>query len=224
MKKTILIFIILLPTFVLAQDNDFQVWYSLSTNVKAGKKWTIGVSEEIRTSCNGGVFDKNLFDVGAEYEIRKNTDAGLFVRYSTNYPTLTDRTNKFSFYGMMQYSKKFDRLEAACRFRTGSDEDDNYLDGKEWEHRERIKLNYNLKGFPLNLEFSMEVFFPVEKNFLDLDKTRILAGFNWKPGKENDHAFALMYGWQHKYNTNNPKNDFLLCLEYKFTIKQHQKK
>jgi len=224
MKKIFLISLILWPSLLLAQDNDFQIWYSLSSDVKIGDKWTVAVSDEIRTSCNAGVFEKNLFDVGAEYEINKRLDAGLFFRYTTKYPTLAERAGKPEYYGTLQWGKKFDRIQLSARFRAGSDEDNNQLDGKEWEHRERFKLNYNLKGFPLNPAFSAEVFFPAAHNFLDLSKTRILAGFTWKPGKENNHNFSLMYGWQHTYNESIPENDFLLCVEYTFTFRKFEKK
>jgi|GEM_PF-3051262 len=224
MKKIILICIILLPTYVLAQDNDFQIWYSLSTDAKIGDKWTVELSNEVRTSCNGSIYNKNLFDVGAEYEINKRLDAGLFFRYTTEYPTLSDRTSNPEYYGTLQWGKKFDRIQLSARFRAGSDEDDNPLDGKEWEHRERLKLNYNLNGFPLNPVFSAELFFPAAQNFLDLSKTRILTGVTWKPGKENNHNFSFMYGWQHTYNDRVPENDFLLCVEYKFTFRKFEKK
>lgn len=223
MKSLFFILIVFIPQIFLAQQNDFQAWYSLATDVKIGDKWTLGVSNEIRTSCNAQVFEKNLFDLGAEYEISKKIDAGLFLRYSTEYPTLSERSNKIEYYGTLEFGKKFGRIQLAARLRAGSDEDNNHLDGKEWEHRERLKLNYNLKGFPLNPALSAELFFPAAYNFLDLSKTRILCGFTWKPGKENNHNFSLMYGWQHSFNTRVPKNDFLLCLEYKFTFRKFQK-
>ncbi len=224
MKKIILIWTILLPTLLLAQDNDFQIWYTLSTDVKIGNKWTAEISNEIRTSCNAGVFEKNLFDIGAEYEINKRLDAGLFFRYATEYPTLAEHTSILKYYGTLQWGKKFDRITLSARFRAGSDEDENHLDGKEWEHRERLKLNYNLKGFPLNPVFSAELFFPASNNFLDLSKTRIMAGVTWKPGKENNHNFSFMYGWQHNYNSRVPQNDFILALEYKYTFRKSEKK
>jgi len=223
MKSAFFILLSFIPLIFLAQQNDFQAWYSLASDVKIGDKWTVSASNEIRTSCNAQVFEKNLFDIGAEFEIRKKFDAGLFLRYSTEYPTLLDRTSKIEYYGTLQYGKKIDRLQLSARFRTGTDEDNNYLDGMEWEHRERLKLNYNLKGFPLNPALSAEVFFPVAHNFLDLSKTRILCGFTWKPDKENSHNFSLMYGWQHNFRSRVPQNDFLLCLEYKFTFRQFQK-
>jgi len=224
MKKSILICIILWPTLLLAQDNDFQIWYSLSSDVKIGDKWALQISDEIRTSCNASVFDKNVFDVGTEYEISKRLDAGIFFRYATVHPTLSGRTSNPEYYGTLQWGKKLDKIQLSARFRAGFSEDNNQLNGKEWEHRERLKLNYNLKGFPLNPVFSAEFFFPADRHFLDLSKTRILTGVTWKPGKENYHNFSLMYGWQHKYNTRVPANDFLLCFEYTYSFRKFEKK
>lgn len=215
---------ILLPQIICAQKNDFQAWYSLDAGFKIGKKWSFGLSDEIRTSCNAQVFSKNLFDLGGEYKLTENIDLGLFVRVSTEYPTLESRTHQKTFYTTFQYSRKFDRLNISGRFRIGTDEDFDMPVQTEWEHREKLKAAYNIKKFPLNPELSAELFFPAGNDFLGLTKTRILAGFSWRPKSDKNHKFTVQYGWQHKYNSDVPKNDFLLCLGYGYTFKIKEKK
>lgn len=223
MNKLLATLLVCIPVLLCAQENDFQAWYSIEAGVKVGDKWAVGISNEIRTDYNASVYSKNLIDLGVEYELSKRIDAGLFIRNSTDYPTSHYRNSTITFFGMVQYSKKFDRIEASARFRTGSDEYKNMLDAMEWEHREKIKLSYNLKGLPLTPEASIEFFFPVSRDFTALSKTRLLAGFSWRPKSAKNHRFMIQYGWQHKYNTTIPQNDFILCLGYKFTIKPFEK-
>lgn len=219
MKRLLFALFGVFPISLCGQINDFQGWYSLTCKAEIGKKSSIILSNESRFFNNAISFRKNLFEVGYNYECTKSLNTTVFVRLTSDDPLRSNRINTVRYFAQFSAKKETGRVEWGARLRIGSDEDDQ--GDLSWEHREKVSIDYNLKGLPLNLGLSCEFFFPFSAG-MPLAKARYMAGLEWKIKKQ--HRMGLSYGWQHRFLENAPENAFILGVDYRYVFKLKSKK
>ena len=90
MKKQLhtLLFMMLMPLAVMAQDNDFGMNYSAGITKKIDKKWSVGGELEMRTCNNTQTFSRFSGAVEGQYKFTK------WLKASAEYKFLYDRRNE----------------------------------------------------------------------------------------------------------------------------------
>lgn len=202
-----------------AQKNDFQAWFEITGSAKLNKAWTIELSNETRLRENASIISKNFTDLGVIYGINKHWDAGLFLRHTVSEPMANTWTSSQRVYADLRWktnAKK--RLQIGFRLRIGSENESNETNAFEWNRREKLSVEYELKKVGLSPFGSLELFSPLRlrSNF---EKIRVFAGLEFKLAKL--HQISLAYGMQHNFT--NANNDYIIVFGYKYKIKFKKK-
>ena len=99
MIKNSLIFFVLLFSFSsFAQENDFQLWNSVSVKKKINKKHSLDLKYGLRFRENGSIVAKNFIDIRTRYKLHKKWSVALGYRNINEWSKYSQLVKKNRFY------------------------------------------------------------------------------------------------------------------------------
>mgnify|MGYP006082003641 FL=1 len=210
MIKNSLIFFVLLFSFSsFAQENDFQLWNSVSVKKKINKKHSLDLKYGLRFRENGSIVAKNFVDVRTRYKLHKKWSVALGYRNINEWSKYSQLDKKNRFYFDSYSSKKIKRYYFDLRSRV-------VFQGKISYNeiiRQRIRLSYNLRKTKLEPSLSVESFSSFD-NFID--KLRYSLLLSYPINKKTD--FNLGYKIQQELNVVDPVTLFIFEIKLIYKI------
>jgi len=198
-KKSLWLLLLLVPAQIsFAQDDDFGLWFSATTELKLAKKLDFDFDINLRTFDNSSRIEEAFFDIGLTYKFNKYFSAAAsyrFTEFNEKNDTFYPRHKWFADLRGKMPVGDFDvsaRLRFEQRFKT------YYKDENDKEPQEHLRIKpkilYDIPSFPLNPYIASELFFPVfNEDKKNLDKVRFIAGFEYnftkKQSVELDYTF-----------------------------------
>jgi len=197
-KALLLVFLLLVAQISSAQDNDFGIWYSATTELKLVKNLEFDFDLNLRTFDNASRIEEAFFDIGLTYKINKYLSAAAsyrFTEFNEKNDTFYPRHKWFADLKGKTTLGDFDisaRLRFEQRFKT------YYKDENDKEPQEHLRIKpkilYDIPSFPVNLYIASELFFPVfNEDKKNLDKVRYIAGLEYNITKKQSVELDYTY-------------------------------
>ena len=187
---------------VLAQENDFQSWYSFSLNKKIVKKTTLTVKTALRLRENSTLYDKQFTDLKIKRKYNKRISYAVGYRYINKWNIALDISRQNRFYADVNYKNKLSkRFSYAVRNRWQTQGD---LFGYKMTLRQKFAVDYNIRKTKLTPSIATEYFLTLEDGINKLRSTCALA---YPLAKNLD--FELAYRIQQEFYVNNPETLFI---------------
>ncbi len=187
-----LLFICAKPAF--SQDDDFGIWYGISTEYSPVKKLELDFKSQIRTYDNASRIDEGYLEAGPVYKINKHFSLAATYRVSKVY----EKDSRYHFRHKLFADVKTDgelgnfefslRLRLQRQVKTYYDSENDKI--PDYHGRIRLKTEYKTPSFPLNPYISFEAFCRLfEQSDKRFDKDRYTLGLTYKiSGKQSIDA------------------------------------
>jgi hypothetical protein len=186
----------------LAQENDFQTWYSVSLNKKIIKKTNLSLKTGLRLRENSSLYAKQFTDVKIKRKYSKQISYSVGYRYINKWDIAFNISDQNRFYADVNYKNKFSkRFSYSVRNRWQTQGD---LYGYKMTLRQKFGLDYNIKKTKLTPSISTEYFLTLEDG---INKLRSTIALGYPLAKKLD--FELTYRIQHEFYVNNPETLFI---------------
>ena len=201
MQRKFYLFLFLLVFFISISElksqnvksNDLQLWAAFELEFKLLNDLSLQLSDEMRFEKNIDQLDCNLIDVGLQYKITN------FLKVSAAYrlKTRRDKTNDNVFLLATTASINLDRFDLSYRVRY---ENEPYKENeKENNIRNRLAVQYNIKGSPISPFVSGEIFYRFLYNKGDrFNRYKLRIGIEYKPVK--NQKIELDYTYDSEFN------------------------
>lgn len=184
-----------------AQENDFQLWNSISLRKKIDKKISLDLKYGLRYRENASLISKDFIDLRTRYKKNKRWSFALGYRNISDWSIASELEKRNRFYIDAYYSKKIKRYYIDIRNRVlAQGNNDVYSEVL----RQKIKLSYNLRKTKLEPSISIE-FFSSFDNLVN--KLRYSLALSHPINKKLDLSFV--YKIQQEFNVVDPITLFI---------------
>ena len=208
---------------------DFELWSSVGIAYSVNENFKIGLKEHLRLKENATTTDTYFTDLTLDYELFKNFEIGLGLRYITKNDNKGKKQgfeNHFRYTIDLSYKYDINRITASHRIRyqnknqLGLDE----VEGDFVSQGVRIKsgLKYDFKNSPFAPSFSLEIFNKFTNNdtfrisTYKTSKYRLTYGLSYKWDKIG--KFKVFYRRENNILEKLPKNIDIIGLNYVYSI------
>ena len=179
-----------------AQENDFQIWNSITIKKKINKKNSLYLKLGLRFRENSSLKSKDFLDVKFKKYLNKLVSWSLGYRGVLDYDIYSNSIIKQRFYTDFYLSKKRKRYYFTLRNRVlVQGEKNNYKS----LFRQKIQLSYNLRKTKLEPSVSYEYFYGFSKI---VDRTRFNFSLAYPIYKKLD--FGVGFKIQNEYYVADP--------------------
>ena len=222
----LIVFSILSVQMTIAQNNsDLEGWSSVGLNLKATKKLSFSVSEQLRSRNDISTVKNYFTQIKANYEVLKNFELGGGIRYITRNDDVGNKQGLESFFRYQfdaNYTQKINKIGVLLRLRY---QNKNQLGMSEEEGdiaqefiRTRIGLGYKIKAVKLNVRLFAEHFNQPNNSKLEYTETRTRYTLKLSRKFKKIGAFTVFYGIQENNLNQEKTNKSFLGLKYAYTI------
>ncbi len=170
---------------------DFRTRTALGVEKELLKNLTMKGETEIGFQKNASQLAKVFGEIALNYEIAKFLESEIAYRYTHNRKGYTDnfkQTHLFS--ASIEASKRIDQIKGFYRIQFQNDDEDFavYEKSKKSENilKNRIKLNYKIRGTKLTPYVSSELYHAISEKLWDAQKIKWVAGINYSVRKTQD--------------------------------------
>jgi hypothetical protein len=220
MKALVLIlFIVLFSLPSYSQDGspspfiqkDFQLWLDAGINFKVNKKLDLKFEAAHRR-------ENNLADGNESYiELQARTDPFKFLVFSGGY-RFSGWFEQYLVHRVFAFAKfKFDVKRLRINYRIRLDHNFSGELGPLPSHfRNKIKLRYRTRKFPLDPYIAYELFFRTNHWDRRFSQQRMDIGLHYSISKK--HKLKGYYRYQQRLNTVSPTKNFILGISYSYDL------
>ena len=193
-----------------AQENDFQIWTSLSASDKVTYKTDINIKHGLRFRENASLLSKSYYDIRLKYKYNKKVSLAVGYRDINEWNKQLSKTQKSRYYSDLYLKHKLDRFVLSVRSRY---QKQGNIKAYTYLIRQALSISYNIRKNKLEPLLAAEYFYTEQKQ---IDKLRYTLGFAYPISKDLD--FDMSYRIQQQFNVENPETLFILSgkLSYDF--------
>ena len=193
-----------------AQENDFQIWTSLSASDKVTYKTDINIKHGLRFRENASLLAKSYSDIRLKYKYNKKVSLAVGFRDINEWNKQLSREQKSRYYSDLYLKHKLDRFVLSVRSRY---QKQGNIKAYTYLIRQAFSISYNIRKNKLEPLLAAEYFYTEQKQ---IDKLRYTLGFSYPISKDLD--FDMSYRIQQQFNVENPETLFILSgkLSYDF--------
>ena len=205
------ILLLLFCTFSsIAQENDFQIWSSLSANDKVTYKTDINIKHGLRFRENASLLSKSYSDIRLKYKYNKKVSLAVGFRDINEWNKQLSREQKSRYYSDLYLRHKLDRFVFSVRNRY---QKQGNITAYTYLFRQRVSIGYNIRKNKAEPLLAAEYFYSETKQ---INKLRYTLGFSYPISKDLD--LDMFYRIQQQLNVENPETLFILSgkLSYDF--------
>lgn len=205
MNKSSFILLLFCPFLLFAQEQDFQLWSKVGASYDLDKDLRVSLDQGIRARENASLPDVTFTNASLKYDLKKRWSVALGYRFINDFDLSQNSTISHRIYTDINYRKKRKRWLVKNRLRYQYQEESFTL-------RDKVSLSYNVPKTPLEPFSAFELFFKDS----EFKKWRYTLGASYPLAKAVDAS--AYYRLQQSFNTNNPKQLYILGLriDYKF--------
>ncbi len=184
MKKTFLLFLLLAPVTLMAQDGaGLRTGITLKKDL--AKKWDLSAEFQTRFNDNISYLQTYMGELGLSYKIVKGLEASVYYRYTNRRKNETKAfKTRHRYYGDLSYGRKTGPVKLEYRLRYQHQFKDNDLGQAEFDHsylRNKLEVQaLNLGKFTPYL--SADLFYQIGTGS---DQLRPKAGVEYKFNKKH---------------------------------------
>lgn len=235
MKSKLIINIALLfliANVVYSQDednNDFAIWNSIGIKYSPVKNLKLGVEQNLRLKEDASVTDEYFTEVFANYEVINGFTIGggmRFIKENDNAGKIQGYEKHFRYNVDLSYKMDFiNKFDISFRLRYQNKKELDLEDGVEDIASENLRfktgIEYNIKNWPLDPEFAVEIFNRKRDglsfiNDAKLSRFRLTLGTSYSLKKFG--KFGVFYRYQENTRIDNDFKTKVLGIKYTYSI------
>ena len=195
--------IFLFSTILCAQENDFQIWSSISASKKLIKKTGLYFKQGIRFRDNSSIKSRLFTDLRIKRKFNKHLSYAVGYRYLTDWGKQMDLNQRNRFYADVYYRDKYKkRFLVSSRIRCQTQ---GNIKGYSSFLRHKSLFAYNIRKTKFEPSIALEYFFSLKDNLIE--KIRYTLGFFHPIANKIDLEIACRV--QKQYYINNPETLFI---------------
>jgi len=213
-------------TSVVAQNinNDFLVWNSIGLRYKVNKKIKLSLEGHLRMKEDAKTIDEHFTQFEAQYELLKDFDIAIGGRYifeNDNQGKKQGYENHLRYHVDLKYKADAHRLDIGLRLRYQNKNElgISELDGDLPTQNIRFKtsFDYDITNWPIDPEFSAEVFQRAQKGEgFRYSKIRLTLGTSYKIEKIG--KFGVFYRYEDSARNIIPNEFSILGFKYTYYL------
>ncbi|MEE2699756.1 MAG: DUF2490 domain-containing protein [Bacteroidota bacterium] len=195
--------LLFLPVAVIAQENDFQTWASISASKKLIKKTDIFFKQGIRFRENSSLKSKLFTDLKIKRKHNKHFFYAVGYRFSNDWDKQLDFSQKSRFYADIYYKDKYKKrflVSMRARYQTQGNVQEYFS-----ALRHKSAFAYNIKRTKLEPSIALEYFLYLESMLVE--KIRYTIALARPLTKDLDAEIA--YRIQQEFYANIPETLFI---------------
>jgi hypothetical protein len=177
-----------------SQDDDFGIWYGISTEYSPVKKLEIDLKTQLRTDDNASKINEGYLEGGLGYKINKHFSLAATYRVSKVFEKDSEYHFRHKLYADVKADEDLGNFNFSLRFRfqrqvkTYYDSENDKI--PDYHGRIKLKTEYKTPSFPINPYISWETFCRLfEQSDKRFDKDRYSVGLTYKiSGKQSIDA------------------------------------
>lgn len=210
----------------LVEIRDLETWTSAELKLKVNKKWNFGIQSQFRLDQNSSEMKSYLTQFSIAHKFTKKFQIGTNIRHTIandNSGEIQGTDHYFRIDLETSFKHKINRFDIKHRFRyTSSNEIGvSKIEGDLPKQYFRLKssVDYNIKDWKLDPEFSAEIFSKYIKYglFNGPDYFRLTFGTTYK--LKSIGNIGLNYRLEREIGKSYPKTTNILQFKYTYTIK-----
>jgi opacity protein-like surface antigen len=208
----------------LEDTNDFAFWSSVGVDYSIGKKLKLGVEQNIRLKDNATTIEEYFSQFNIEYELFDNFEIGVGLRHineNDDQGRIQGYENHFRYNLDVSYKYDLNRFEVSHRFRyqnknqLGVGEEQGDIPSENL--RFKTGLEYKIRNWPLDPEFSVEAFHKFSKGeAMRYNKYRLTLETSYDLDKFG--KFGIYYRYERSILVNLPRDITIFGLDYSYSI------
>lgn len=231
MKNTAIVMVVALciSASAIAQTKDYGEWTTIGAEKSLGK-WTLGTEAELRTKDYLNLIDRWSLKLEAQYNVFKDIQIGANYQFMYYHDTkYWDYQPRHRYNAFVQGKYRLKNFTFSLRERaqlTTKDESDRikksgkidtYKINPEWTWRNRMKIAYDIPGFPITPAFSLETFYQLNNpDGNQFDNLRYTLSFSYKLSRH--HQFEVYGLIDKEINIDNPVKTYIAGVGYTFSF------
>lgn len=185
-----------------ARDNDFGIWYNVSTDLKIIRGIELDLEGSLRTFDNASKIEEGFLETGLNFKVTDYLSLGAAYRFGENIEDDDKFHIRHKWFADARVKLPFRDLEFSGRVRFQQRYKTYFEDKNDREPKEHIRLRikalYDIPSFPINPYLTSELFLPVFDHVKrTVDKQRFAAGFEYKIARK--HSIDLEYIFQRDF-------------------------
>jgi len=212
-----------------ADNKDFAMWNSVGIKYSPIKRLKLGVEQHIRLKENASETDEYFTEVQAGFELLKDLEIGGAVRFiKENDNVGNNKEWEEHFRYNIDLSYKLDlikKLDISFRLRYQNKRELGLGEGVEDIAAENLRLktgvDYNIKSWPLDPEFAVELFNRKRDGLSligDAKLSRYRLTFGTSYNLKEFGKFSIYYRYQENTRVDNTFVTEILGLKYTYSI------
>jgi hypothetical protein len=217
-KKLLILFVIsTISGVVLAQDDDFGLWFGLNAKHEILKNTDVELSGSLRTFNNSSRLDEAFLEGGIQYRFNKYFSTSASYRLTSR----SEDNSEFYFRHKLFLSAKgmlplgnfsfSGRLMLQRTTKTYIEDNGDLV--SDYTGRFRLKSYYNIPSFPVNPYLYLETFTPLfSDSGFGIGKYRLSGGAELKINRKS--SMELEYIFQRDYKPD-LANEHIISINYK---------
>jgi hypothetical protein len=202
----------------MAQQNDAGAWLSATFQKKINKKNSVLLSQEVRLNENMSETDNVFSEVSYAHSITKRLDASGSIRYINKHRLDNSYSQRWRYMITLKYTQPVvKKLDLVARARWQQQWNDI---GKsdDWATaintiRMGVGACYQLKK-KIGFDFFYEYFFSLNNKAINNTRATLAAGYKMN----NNHSIEIGLIYQKSKNTNNPVQEGIMVIGYKYKL------
>tara|TARA_R110002126_G_scaffold72364_1_gene180894 strand:+ start:56892 stop:57602 length:711 start_codon:yes stop_codon:yes gene_type:complete len=212
-----------------ADNKDFAMWNSVGIKYSPIKKLKLGVEQHIRLKENASETDEYFTEVFAGFEIIKDLEIGgaaRFIRENDNVGKIQGYEKHFRYNVDLTYKlDNINKFDISFRLRYQNKRELELEEGVEDIAAENLRLKmgieYNIKSWPLDPEFALELFNRKRDglSFIgDAKISRYRLTFGTSYNLKKFGKFGIYYRYQENTRVDNTFVTEIFGLKYTYSI------
>lgn len=204
-----------------AQEKVFRTWWSAELEGELFDLVDFGINPELRFFDNSSRVDAFLTELDASVPLTKwlRTGGKYRFEYQVVNPDLPKRIHRLNAYVELDEQVRRIEIEYRAMYQQEYENFNRSEDGDIplIQHRHKISLAYDGKGWDLKPQISGEMFYtvyPLDERYQQ--KLRLTAGLRYKVNKHID--LGLDYKYQQEYYENNPITSNIIAVKFSYDL------
>ena len=202
-----------------SQTEDFGLWTGIEVEKKISKRfdWSIELANRMQDNLN----QRDKTYIGTEISYSKKIFSTSFLYRLSNEKKKKYEPTSHRFTWEIEVAPKIDRFKLSYRGRlqtqyTGiNSSEDGHI--PESFFRNRLKLDYNIKGLPFKPSVSYELFYRINQyTTRQIEKNRYIVGLDYKINKSNSVGLSFLIN--ETVNVVEPVKRYIMGIDYKLKL------
>ena len=208
--QTSILLVVLFVTLSAAQENDFQIWSSVSAKDRVTYKTDLYIKHSLRFRENASLLSHSFSEIKLKYKYNKRISIGLGFRDIDEWNKKLEIVNKSRYFTDVYYKKKKKRFYLVVRNRIQSQKNEVNF---STNFRQKFSCRYNIRKNKIEPSIAFEYFL---NEYYHIRKLRYTISLSYPIFKNTD--MDVSYRIQNPLYVKNPEKIYIFEVKLAYSL------